>query len=146
MTIDLNRYTKHGNFKLHSGQQSNTLYDVKAMICDNKLPYITDSLDRSLRDFIQYGNFTIVGIESAGAIIATYASHIYDWELAIVTKDNELVGNVSEDYCLVDDVVTTENTIRKAIELIGYDPKHIFCVVDRREIKSLNIDSMFTRQ
>jgi len=141
--IQLEKYIKHGIFKLHSGQTSNTLYDVKAMICDGKLPYIIGELNASIPMEIKYGNFTIVGIESAGAIIATYASYIHDWNLVIITKDNEIIGNVTGEYCLVDDVVTTENTIRKVIVLIGKDPSHIFCVVDRREISSLKINSVF---
>ena len=141
--IQLEKYIKHGKFKLHSGKTSDILYDIKAMICDGKLPYIIGELDTSIPMEIKYGNFTIVGIESAGAIIATYASYIHGWNLVMITKDNEIVGNITDEYCLVDDVVTSENSIRKAIALIGEDPKHIFCVVDRREISSLIIDSMF---
>jgi len=141
--IQLEKYIKHGKFKLHSGKTSDILYDVKAMICDGKLPYIIGELDTSIPMEIKYGNFTIVGIESAGAIIATYASYIHRWNLAIITKDNEVVGNITDDYCLIDDVATTENTIRKSIKLIGKDPKQIFCVVDRRKYPELKIDSMF---
>lgn len=138
--MNLSGYTKHGNFKLHSGQTSNVLYDVKLMICDNKLPDIINKLIEKVdHEFVS----TFVGIETAGAIIATHAAYVLDTDLAIVTKDNELIGDIFGGYCLIDDVVTTENSIRKAIELIGYPPMNIFVVVDRRENKSLDIKSIF---
>ncbi len=143
MTIDLSKYTHHGNFKLHSGQYSDTIYDVKEMICNDELPEILDYINTNLDMYIFN---TVVGIESAGSIVATqvYMSH-HDIRLASITKDDKLIGKVVEPYLLIDDVTTSENSIRKAIEIIGKEPEKIFVVVDRREEdkSSLKIDSMF---
>lgn len=143
MTIDLSKYTHYGKFKLHSGQYSDTIYDVKEMICNDELPEILDYINTNLDMYIFN---TVVGIESAGSIIATqvYMSH-HDIRLASITKDDKLVGKVVQPYLLIDDVSTTENSIRKAIEIIGKEPVKIFVIVDRRteDKSSLKIDSMF---
>lgn len=134
--INLNRYTKHGKFKLHTGQFSDVLYDVKEMICDGKLNEICNHIPKWYKFY--------VGIESAGAIIASHlTANIGMVNLAIITKDNELIGKIEGDYCLIDDVVTTENSIRNAIKIIGKEPAIIFCVVDRRINKDLDIHSIF---
>jgi len=54
-----------------------------------------------------------------------------------------LKGKVEGEYCLIDDVATTENSLNEAISVIGYEPKTIFVVVDRRKEKTLNITSMY---
>jgi len=141
--IDLSKYTHYGYFKLHSGQYSDTLYDVKEMIVDRKLP---DIIHNIVSKYKTDTFTTIVGIESAGAILATSLHFMcITTDLAIVTKDNKLIGKVTEPYLLIDDTSTTENTIRKAIEIIGKEPEKIFVVVDRRDKdkSSLKIDSIF---
>lgn len=143
MDIDLAKYTKHGHFKLHNGQYNDTFYDIKEMICDGKLDEILWFADENLKKANTY-----VGIESAGAIIATYVSYMNGYNnMAIITKDNELIGNVVEPYTLIDDVTTSSNSLKKAIEVVGINPKEIFVVVDRREIKAningIDIKSMF---
>ena len=144
LMINLSKYTKHGKFKLHSGQYSDIFYDVKEMICNDELSEILNYVETNL-DLHMFN--TIVGIESAGAIIASqvYMMMMHDIRLAIVTKDNKLIGKVVEPYLLIDDTSTTENSIRKAIEIIGKEPAKIYVVVDRREQNksSLKIDSMF---
>jgi len=141
--IDLSKYTHYGHFKLHSGKYSDTLYDIKEMITNDELPEILDYIETNL-DLAIFN--TIIGIESAGAIIASQLyMMILDTRLAIITKDDKLIGKVVEPYILIDDACSTENTIRKAIEIIGKEPEKIFVVVDRRDKdkSSLKIDSMF---
>ena len=142
-SINLGKYIHYGKFKLHSGQYSDIIYDVKEMICNDELPKILDYINTNL-DMYMFN--TVVGIESAGSIIATqvYMSH-HDIRLASITKDNKLVGKVVSPYLLIDDVVSTENSIRKAIEIIGKEPEKIFVIVDRRteDKSSLKIDSIF---
>lgn len=136
-TFDLTKYTKHGKFKLSSGNFSNTLYDVKEMICDGNMEEICKHIP-------YYHVDTVVGIETAGAIIATYRVGDSGLKgLAFYTKDDTIAGDIYGEYSLIDDVVTTENTIRKAIKKIGREPKSIFCVVDRRTNPILKIESMF---
>lgn len=131
--IDLAKYTHYGKFKLHSGQYGDTLYDIKEMIVDDKLPEILDYINTNLD--INIFN-TIVGIESVGAIIASQVyMNTLDIRLAIVTKNDKLVGKVVEPYLLIDDVVTTGSSIENAIKIIGIQPHKIFCVLDRRPNK-----------
>jgi len=124
------KYIKHGTFKLHSGDISTKFYDVNALITEHK--YLNDIIN-SIPIFNCY-----VGIATCGAIIA---SHFYSFAMV---KDGELKGKVCDEYCLIDDVVTTENSINEAIKIIGKNPKYIFVVVDRRKIKNLEIVSMYS--
>jgi len=73
----------------------------------------------------------------------------YNKDFAIIRKDGTIYGNkIPNDYVLFDDVVTTENTLRKAMEYlyerIEHYPTEIKCIVDRRKFqnKSLHIESM----
>lgn len=130
-----NKYIKKGKFKLHSGEETDTFYDVNEFITDG------DNLWRLLVQFInekRSGYFgTFVGIATGGAIIASqYMSFA-------MIKDGKLIGEVKEKYCLIDDVVTTENSLKEAIEIIGKEPVQIFVVVDRRKEKTLDITNMY---
>lgn len=139
-------YVKKGKFKLHSGEITDTLYDVNRMLTNNnemykivefiKMPYklgiVTLYIGKPLFD-------TYVGIATGGAIIASQFRHC-NWAMI---KDGELKGEVEGDYCLIDDVVTTENSIRDAINIIGRKPKKTFVVVDRRKNKTMKIESMY---
>jgi len=129
-----NKYIKKGKFKLHSGEITDTFYDVNEFLTDE------DNLWRLVVQFInknkKYYN-AYVGIATGGAIIASQFL-----PFAII-KDGELKGKVEGEYCLIDDVATTENSLNEAISVIGYEPKTIFVVVDRRKEKTLNITSMY---
>ncbi len=130
------KYIKHGEYVLHSGQKSDTFYDVNEMITDeeelqkilNALPWQVD---------------TCVGIATGGAIIASHMTR-YGMNFVMV-KDGELKGKIQGSYCLLDDVVTTEASIKEALKLIGIKPQYIFVVLDRRRKKTLKIDSMFLK-
>jgi len=128
------KYIKKGKFKLHSGEIADTFYDVNKFLTDE------DNLWRLVVQFInknkKYYN-AYVGIATGGAIIASQFLPF------AMIKDGELKGKVEGDYCLIDDVVTTENSLRKAIDIIGKNPKDIFVVVDRRKEKTLDIISMY---
>ena len=131
------KYIKRGKFKLHSGCITNIFYDVNAMLTDTKL--IWDILEE-LPDCKIY-----VGIATGGAIIASQAEN---WAMI---KDGELKGEVKGKYCLIDDVCTTETSLREAIKIlqekVGKYPEEIFVVVDRRrefmKIRKLHIESMY---
>ena len=120
---------KEGDFTLHSGEKSSYLFDVMEIIND---------------EFFQQAfiNFTrrdmLVGIEFGGAMLVM----LVDAPFGFVRKDGTIYGYVPDNYTLVDDVVTTENSIRKAIEQIGKKPKKIKTIIDRRKIKTLDIESM----
>ena len=124
-------YIKKGHFILHSGEVTDTFYDVNAML--------TDKLDDIKWWAMQSVRFcdSVVGIATGGAIIAS------QFDKFAMIKDGELKGTIEGEYCLIDDVVTTENSLVDAIKIIGQEPKKIFTVVDRRKKKTLEIESMY---
>ena len=128
------KYIKKGKFKLHSGEITDIFYDVNKFLTDE------DNLWRLVVQFInknkKYYN-VYVGIATGGAIIASQFLPF------AMIKDGELKGKVEGDYCLIDDVATTENSLREAINIIGKNPKDIFVVVDRRKEKTLDIISVY---
>jgi orotate phosphoribosyltransferase len=99
------KYIKHGKFKLHSGETSNILYDVNALLTDYN-EWI------KIRELIPYHYRTYVGIVTGGAIIASQFNQIdnyhYNWAMI---KDGELKGEIKGTFCLVDDVCTTETLV-----------------------------------
>jgi len=59
-------------------------------------------------------------------------------------KDGKLKGDLPlDDYLLIDDVTTTENSLLEAIDIIGKTPSGIWVCVDRRLEKRLSINSVF---
>lgn len=120
-----------GNFELHSGGKTNIFYDVNAALTDRV--YLEKIINTIPKDDVTY-----VGIATGGAIIA---SHLAPFAMI---KDSKLKGDVSGDYCLIDDVCTTEGSLREAIKIIGREPKYIFAVVDRRKEKKLKISSVYS--
>jgi len=123
------KYIKYGNFKLHSGDDSNIFYDVNALLTDKKYrDFILDS--------IPFSNI-YVGIATGGAIIAALTVCYWYSQFGII-KDGELKGKIRKHgkYILIDDVITTGQSINEAIKIIGWKPTHIIAVVDRRINKS----------
>ncbi len=127
------KYIERGKFKLHSGGTTKILYDVNAMLTDYA-EWI------NIREAIPKHFSTYVGIATGGAIIASQLNTYKEWAMI---KDGELKGKIERGYCLIDDVCTTESSIKEAIKIIGKEPKHIFVVVDRRKKKTLEIQSLY---
>ena len=124
------KFIKSGQFKLHSGEESQVFYDINALLTDSEqLNNILSSIPKE--------DITYVGIATGGAIIA---SHFKPFAMV---KDSELKGNIQGDYFLIDDVCTTEGSLKEAISIIGREPKKIFVVVDRRKTKNLNLVSLY---
>ncbi|MEK6850759.1 MAG: hypothetical protein AABX85_04240 [Nanoarchaeota archaeon] len=124
------KFIKRGKFKLHSGEESSVFYDVNSLL--------TDSLEfQKIISTIPRDKVTYVGIATGGAIIARHFSSF------AMIKKSELKGEVGQEYCLIDDVCTTEGSLREAISIIGKEPKYIFVVVDRRKEKNLKLISVY---
>lgn len=131
---------KEGAFKLHSGEMTDHIYDIMELI--NNAEFLFELM--KLVNHWSWNRNYIVGIEFGGSILATYTG--INKEFGIVRKDGTVYGNIPDDYMLIDDVVTTENSIRKAIKDIGKEPSKILCVVDRRKTKSLDIKSIYSEE
>lgn len=122
-------YTE-GNYTLHSGDSSNFIFDVLKVVNN---PMFIDYLPTFFKD-----DNHIVGIEFGGALIAAMSGGPF----SIVRKDGTIYGNIPDDYTLVDDVVTTEGSLREAIDFIDKYPHDIKCIVDRRAKETAKIDSI----
>jgi len=131
--IDLAKYIKYGEWEIHN----DTLYDIKSLIMDNS------NVDEVCKQIPMDVN-TLVGVDGSASMIATCRTVALNKTKTLAyIKGDVLKGNVVGDYCLIDDVVTTETSIRKNIEIIGKPPKYIFCIVDKRIFPGLKIKSMF---
>jgi len=132
------KYIKKGKFKLHGGEITDTFYDVNFMLTDKKqsIKIIEFVIGHKIFD-------TYVGIATGGAIIASHCGTLFMNSNWAMIKDGELKGELKESYCLVDDVVTTESSLKTAMSLICKKPSAIFVVVDRRKKKTLDITSMY---
>ena len=130
------KHIKKGNFILHSGQKSNFLIDVNSLLSDNfYLSIILEKIPLAPH---------YVGIATGGAIIGRILSKENGVKFSMV-KDGELKGEIPEgDYLLVDDVVTTGNSLKEAIKIIGKQPKQIWVVLDRRKKNQIpKVNSIF---
>ena len=127
------QFIRKGKFKLHSGQTSNIFYDVNSLLTNySEWIKVREGIPKHFR--------TYVGVATGGAIIASQFNTYKNWAFV---KDGELKGKIEGNYCLIDDVVTTEESIKEAIKIIGVKPEHIFVVVDRRTTKKLKIQSLY---
>jgi len=124
------KYTKYGRFKLHSGETSDVFYDVVAYLTDN-MRLVYDAIHSLCESADMW-----VGIVTGGALIACQNDSFG------IVHGKRFIGE-RRSYILIDDVVTTESSIREAIEIIGKEPKDIFCVVDRRKNPVLQIKSLY---
>lgn len=129
------KYVKRGRFKLHSGGKTDRFYDVNSLLTDRKyFNRIIDAVPRA--DYY-------VGIATGGAIIASGVALERSQNYAMV-KDGELKGDKPRgDWVLIDDVATTENSLREALRIVCSIPRKIFVVVDRRKKKELKLEAMF---
>ena len=130
------KYIKRETMELHSGGTTDIFYEVNALITDD---YYRDFILKNLPRAAHY-----VGIATGGAVIAAIACERYRVGFSMV-KDREIKGKMPlGDWVLIDDVVTTGNSLLEALKLFNTKPKEIFAVVDRRKEKGkLNISSLF---
>jgi len=129
------KYIKKGEFVLHSGEKTQIFYDVNALLTDSG--YALEIIKK-----IPKGNH-YVGIATAGAVLAFGAS-LQRLSPFSMIHDGKLKGIAPDDgWILIDDVTTTESSLRQAIRLVRSKPGKIFVVVDRRKEKRLNLESVF---
>lgn len=128
---------KKGKFKLHSGEESTYIFDVLEIIHDQEFL-------KAFREFVKYETY-LVGIEFGGSIMAALSGKPF----GIIRKDGTVYGNIPDNYTLIDDVVTTENSLRNAHKslVMKYNFKPInqfMCVVDRRSFNKryLHVEAM----
>ena len=132
------KYIQRGRFVLHSRQITDVLYDVNELLTDY---FYVKHVIHQIPESVHY-----VGISAGGAEIAgmVWLERMFLSKRSTI-KDGELKGEVpSGEYLLIDDVTTTEASLREAIEVIGKIPSEIWVCVDRRlEDKTLKVNSIF---
>lgn len=121
------KYIKHGNFVLHSGQHSNILYDVTEALTDNS---VFDFIVLNIQLKEHY-----VGIATGGALMAIAAHTEYSplSKLSIIREGKLLGKKPKGEWILLDDVVTTGKSLLEAITLCESNPSEIIVAVDRRK-------------
>ena len=124
----IDKIKKEGDFILHSGDKSDVLYDVLEVVGTKKFL-------NSFKKFIRKEEY-LVGIEFGGAILAAMSGKPF----GIVRKDGTVYGEIPNNYSIIDDVITTGNSIESAIFRIQKRPKHVCCIVNR---SSLDVHSMY---
>ena len=131
-------YIRRENCELHGGQMSNVFYDVNELLTND---FYVRHVIHQIPESDHY-----VGIATGGAIIAgtVWFERMCISKLSMV-KDGELKGKIpGGKYLLIDDVTTTEDSLREAIGIIGHEPQEIIVCIDRRlEDKTLEISSIF---
>ncbi len=128
---------KRGKFKLHSGEESTYIFDVLEIIHDQEFL-------KAFREFVKYENY-LVGIGFGGSILAVVSCKPF----GIIRKDGTVYGDIPDNYTLIDDVVTTENSLRNAHATLTIrhnfkSSNQFMCAVDRRPYnkRDLHIESM----
>ncbi len=129
-------------FTLHSGDKSDTLYDINSMLMD-------DAWLREILNYIPHSPHYL-GIPTGGALIAREASRV-NHTLCSIIKDGEIKGQIPKGaFLLVDDVVTTGKSLEDALNTLRWcdvdvTKGRIYVVVDRRPLhrRQLKIMSMF---
>ncbi len=125
-------HIERGSFVLHSGGRAAFRYDVNSLLAN-------EAHRRDILERIPMSEH-YVGIATGGALIAGWVAQERGQAFSMV-KDGELKGRVpKEDYLLIDDVVTTESSLREAISAIGKKPREILVAVDRRKEQDRDLE------
>lgn len=131
-------YVLKGNFTLHSGRRSGILYDVNSLLTNG---FYRERLMENLPESEHY-----VGIATGGAIIASLMAERKGKNFSMI-HDGVLKGKTPEnDYVLIDDVITTGESIKRAVKIIKRNPLEICVAFDRREEnKNPKVSSVFEK-
>lgn len=144
--IDFNKYKKVGKRTLSSGIISDIFYDFKLLKQKENKEDLIKLVKKLKQIFQEDKNIQIVGIYSMGAYIAKLVDKnavIYYPRLNKISEYNGLVAK--GNYLLFDDVGTSFATMRKAACKIGFIPKKIVVIVNRKDV-NLGIISLYGRK
>jgi orotate phosphoribosyltransferase len=130
-------FIERGSRVLHSGQTSDVFYNVNAILTDDfYLRHILNKIPRSEH---------YIGVATGGSLIALVSHVKYPESKFSMIKDGKLLGEKpAEEYILIDDVVTTGNSLLEAISILRSMPEKIIAAVDRRpENKNPEVKAVF---
>ena len=146
MTETFKSAIKHGDFTLHSGEQTNWIFDTLTILDDLNLNY--GYLASKFPIYLEKGKLICFGIEFGGAIIA---QRLFNTP-GIIRKNGDvyipkfykkiyhsgtIIPALNDKVMILDDVVTTESSMRWAEDILkkkDIEVDYRGCILDRRSI------------
>jgi len=151
-SLILEEFTLKGDFKLSSNRRSNLYFDIKSL----SLSPASEILASVIWDRIKGIEVNSVGGMATGAIPLISLICNFAWRTErrsiqgfYLRKDERLTGSIKEPILLIEDVITTGNSIFKLINFLqnlGYQLALVLAVIDRRDHpkeKKFNFESIF---
>ena len=143
-----------GGFVLKNGQTSKYYYNMKNLI---SFPELLKKIGDKIYE--QVGEFDIIcGIPYGGLPIATYISVTYNKPMIIVRDEEKKYGtkkqiegnyNSNSKCVIIDDVITTGNSIEKILNILRTEVNVVKCyaIFDRQQNYecSMRVDSLFCK-
>ena len=127
-------------YTLSSGTVSNIYFDIKGLMLDPKgAKMVHEKLLELIFLYTEGRSFNVVGMELGGAQIVQYMV-ARGFNGVIVRKNKKkyglqkrMEGSIREDdlIVIVDDVITSGNTVREVRDLFSNRQLSIYCVIDR---------------
>ncbi len=129
-----------GEFRLRSGETSNTYFDKYLFECD---PLILEAVCISMKELIPEGTDVLAGLEMGGIPIVTILSNLAGIPSAFIRKERKSYGTCKyaegsdlnqKNVTIVEDVVSSGGAILDAVEKFRKDDvhcTHAICVIDR---------------
>ena len=128
--MDFSKFWVYGDFTLHSGAKSDRLWDAKLLLKEENKEDLKEIV-KTLRELIPSKSY-VIGIKTMGAVLGkSLEKHIiFD------PKTKTLEGELPRDalYVILDDVLTTGNSVLEVIDYIGRLPESIYVLVVREDL------------
>ena|SRR5687768_690850 len=148
MFVTTNTTPITNNFTLSSGTESNLYFDIKGLMLDPiGASMVHFELVKLITDKIQGLPYVVVGMELGGAQIVQFMV-ARGWHGAIIRKNKKEHGlrkrmegyliSKHNNVVIVDDVITTGNTVEEVKDFIKSNILGTFCVIDRTPEQKYN--------
>lgn len=148
---------KSGNFVLKSGRQTDIYCDIRVGILN---PVVLEDISLSFDSMIYPFDYDCVGCDEGpgpstllGAMlpILEVNGFVVRKEVKTHGTGREYEGTIGRMPILIEDVVTTGQSIMSVVNRMPVKPRHVFCVVDREEggeellmIYDIKLHSLYT--
>ena len=143
------KYLHRGDYTLSSGQKSDKYFDIKSMIGNYDQYVLQDVLTDKLHRDIDHKTYsTLGGLELGGALIVA-SMVVSDLHTKCFIRKTErthglkknIEGNPVSPILLVDDVISTGDTIQTALNFCDLDSHKVvgtLCVINRSGLDNIN--------
>ncbi len=133
------KYMKRGDFTLSSGRKSKLYFDIKSLMLD---PVGAPLVAQEFEKLITLGNdevkkiIVLGGLELGAALLAPLMAY-RGFKTFVIRKNSRnhglegrIIGNIDGQIMLIDDVITTGNSIEQCKEILPI-PFATACIIDR---------------